>query len=283
MSLLNFSDYRRWIHVNDFREAVLHGAQLEQLWHRGANFSECLECVRSGTWKARLFPQLADRTCYTFLEMQLVNRTLAHFPFAQLRTAETFGAEISAVALWITVPAPYFAQMVSGLSQGGSWQLSAHNLRFGDRQHMNFCYSPRSSVLWYIFQLSIGQIQGEQFGQEYFVRPITFSLRLSTADFEASAHNWNRYYVDFFTYLAPEFVLSPRHTFTLKSMVVLTHGFNLQTLLTVFTHARSGWYPALCMLMRIPIGKQQYDFATQPSYGSEPPWQILLSISRAKL
>ena len=186
-------------------------------------------------------------------------------------------------ALWITVPAPYFAQMVSALSQGGSWQLSAHNLRFGDRQHMNFCYSPRSSVLWYIFQLSIGQIQGEHFGQEYFVRPITFSLRLSTADFEASAHNWNRYYVDFFTYLAPEFVLSPRHTFTLKSMVVLTHGFNLQTLLTVFTHVRSGWYPALCMLMRIPIGKQQYDFATQPSYGSEPPWQILLSISRAKL
>jgi hypothetical protein len=269
MSLLNFSDYRRWIHVNDFREAVLHGAQIEQLWHRGANFSESLECVWSGTWKARLFPQLADRTCYTFLEMQLVNRTLAHFPFAQLRTAETFGAEIFAVALWITVPAPYFAQMISALSQGGSWQLSAHNLRFGDRQHMNFCYSPRSSVLWYIFQLSIGQIQGEHFGQEYFVRPITFSLRLSTADFEARAHNWNRYYVDFFTYLAPEFVLSPRHTFTLKSMVLLTHGFNLQTLLTVFNHVRSGRYPALCMLMRIPIGKQQYDFATQPSYGSK--------------
>ena len=168
--------------MNDFREAVLHGAQLEQLWHRGANFSESLECVRSGTWKARLFPQLADRTCYTFLEMQLVNRTLAHFPifpFAQLHTAETFGAELSAVALWITVPAPYFAQMISALSQGGSWQLSAHNLRFGDRQHMNFCYSPRSSVLWYIFQLSIGQIQGEHFGQEYFVRPIIFLCALA--------------------------------------------------------------------------------------------------------
>ena len=188
MFCLTFSDYRRWCSPQLFQSEL--DRQLVQWWKKGETFSTLL-------------------------------------PEFQSSTGELLLNELSNFMVWLTVPRSYFDQMYHRLRNGQVWEVSPRqfNCTHGE---IKFHFSPRSAVLFYVFQLSICPVQGQPANFSQMQASVTLRFTIPTNFCESQGHVWNRWCFDYFVHLGS----MPLHLesstrlgrATLQELVLLDHA-----------------------------------------------------------
>lgn len=191
-----FSDYRRWVSPALFNATL--ESQLEQWWPKGQYFSQAV--VNFQTSRAQLLPNLADNFNWTSMETLIWNSSPMALPFANCNFGiQTVPDELSNFMIWLTVPREYFQRMCMAILSGQLWKLHPEDFAFTSGQ-LNSHFSPRSALLFYVFQFSISQVQRSPVDFNQMKSPITFGWRLPKAYLDNFDTIWNRWYFDFFVH-----------------------------------------------------------------------------------
>lgn len=280
--------------MKDFDAAVDLGQQLETLTPIGTTLPQARTLARSGQWKSRLCPNLADSSCWTPAERLLWDHTTADFPLAGLLMnrpggdVELFSGHFLPVTLYVTVPRAWYMQQVTLLARGQPMTFCVQNFALGNGHPVNFVFSPRSATLWFRFMISIGLQQGtlpEDQAKALMLAPITLGIRCMRSTFHSTTHSWNRFYTDFFTYFDPElqFTLQNSSTLQLRSILTLDRQVDFAVLVNFMNQIRAQTYRGYSMLMHLPVTEVHFNLAQQSDFGSEPPWMTLIRVPRARL
>lgn len=281
----NFSDYRRWVDIPDFRAALEEGRQMEQLWCRGfaPKLSQVLSVVDQGHWRGRLLPNFGDPGVWLAPEIQLWDRTVCGVPLSNFDGPNELDETFTKFTLWITVPRVMFGHMIQTLLAGQEFVFDQNTFPLGNMYPVNFLYSPRSSLLWFTFLFSIGQSQGAHFDESIMLGPVTLGLRIPMQTFLECGTSWNRYYTDFFTHFNPQLRVSFRLSPQLRGLVALRHDFDCNILVRLLNRIRQGSFQGLFMMMHLPVHEHHFNAAQASRVGGEPPRQTLLYAPRARL
>ena len=179
----------------------------------------------------RLYPGAFDMTpniCWTFPELYVLRRRVFQFLFTlgtPERTLPLHAHDWCPFMVWITLPWSRFQQLMQVALQTGTFAISHLDILGCLMNQMNFSLSPRSSLLFAAFQLSISELQSARISfppQDHF---ITFGLRLTQITCamwftSQGASFWNRRHLDFMIRSSRlQFPLSP----ICESFVLLRH------------------------------------------------------------
>ena len=132
--------------------------------------------------------------------------------------------------VWLTVPRSYFDQMYHRLRHGEVWELSPRNskLRMVSSCELNFHFSPRSAVLFYVFQFSICQAQGQPVNFSQVQAPVAFGFRIQTNVYGSQGHVLNRWYFDYFVHFGSMPIRFDSSTLlgraTLQGLILFDHA-----------------------------------------------------------
>lgn len=200
-------------------------------------------------------PNLADNFNWTSMETLIWNSSPMALPFANCNFGiQTVPDELSNFMIWLTVPREYFQRMCMAILSGQLWKLHPEDFAFTSGQ-LNSHFSPRSALLFYVFQFSISQVQRSPVDFNQMKSPITFGWRLPKAYFDNFGTIWNRWYFDFFVHFQgnPPFfeasILLGRAI--LQGMVLFDHvNIDMFKLLSYFNGLRN--HDHFCMLMHMP-------------------------------
>ena len=97
------------------------------------------------------------------------------------------------------VPRSYFDHMYHRLRNGQVWELSPTQVNFTNSE-LNFHFSPRPAVLFYVFQFSIFQAQGQPVIFSQVQAAVAFGFRIQTNVYGSQGHVLNRWYFDYFAH-----------------------------------------------------------------------------------
>ena len=171
---------------------------------------------------------MTPNICWTFPELYVLRRTVFQFLFTlgtPERTLPLHAHDWCPFMVWITLPWSRFQQLMQVALQTGTFAISHLDIPGCMMNRMNFSLSPRSSLLFAAFQLSISELQSARISfppQDHF---ITFGLRLTQVTFamwftSQGASFWNRRHLDFMIRSSRlQFPLSP----ICESFVLLRH------------------------------------------------------------
>lgn len=246
-----FSDYRRWVSPALFNATL--ESQLEQWWPKGQYFSQAV--VNFQTSRAQLLPNLADNFNWTSMETLIWNSSPMALPFANCNFGiQTVPDELSNFMIWLTVPREYFQRMSMAILSGQLWNLNPEDFAFTSGQ-LNYHFSPRSALLFYVFQFSISQVQRNPVDFNQMKSPITFGWRLPKAYLDNFDTIWNRWYFDFFVHFQGNPPFFDASTLLgraiLQGMVLFDHvNIDMFKLLSYFNGLRN--HDHFCMLMHMP-------------------------------
>ena len=222
----NFTEYNFWL--SSVVSFLFSGRQAEQVRFPGDHFGRTAVpdvCLR------RLYPGAFDMTpniCWTFPELYVLRRTVFQFLFTlgtPERTLPLHAHDWCPFMVWITLPWSRFQQLMQVALQTGTFAISHLDIPGCMMNRMNFSLSPRSSLLFAAFQLSISELQSARISfppQDHF---IAFGLRLTQVTFamwftSQGASFWNRRHLDFMIRSSRlQFPLSP----ICESFVLLRH------------------------------------------------------------
>ena len=175
----NFTEYNFWVTLSSVVPFLFSGRQAEQVRFPGDHFGRTAVpdvCLR------RLYPGAFDMTpniCWTFPELYVLRRTVFQFLFTlgtPERTLPLHAHDWCLFMVWITLPWSRFQQLMQVALQTGTFAISHLDIPGCMMNRMNFSLSPRSSLLFAAFQLSISELQSARISfppQDHF---ITFGL-----------------------------------------------------------------------------------------------------------
>ena len=183
---------------------LFSGKQAEQVRFPGEHFVRTAPpdvCLR------RLHPGAFDmipNVCWTFRELCVLRRTVFQYLFtlgAPERTLPLQTQDWCPFMIWITLYWTTFQQLMNDALQTGTFAICHLDVRGCLRICMNLSLSPRSSLLFAVFQLSISECNSARVTFPPGDHFVTFGLRLTQITFamwfaSQGTSFWNRRHLD---------------------------------------------------------------------------------------
>ncbi|CAE6968993.1 RE1 [Symbiodinium natans] len=214
---VDFSTYRTWLSLQLVLETLWNGLQKEQLYLPLSSPAEMFQ---------KLYPLIqyaATLGLYTPPELEVLQRTFVGFWTPE---RPTFRQDWVPFQLWLTLPTGLWLTVASAAQRSGNFVLPSAAMVGTMVDCLNLTLSPRSSLLFWSFGLSISLQQG--LDRVTFMpgeQLITIGVRLLLQDFTRlitinGNRLWNRRYVDYFLKVQSlNFMWEP----TCRTIVTLLH------------------------------------------------------------
>ncbi|CAE7376815.1 unnamed protein product [Symbiodinium natans] len=214
---VDFSTYRTWLSLQLVLETLWNGLQKEQLYLPLSSPAEMFQ---------KLYPLIqyaATLGLYTPPELEVLQRTFVGFWTPE---RPTFRQDWVPFQLWLTLPTGLWLMVASAAQRSGNFVLPSAAMVGTMVDCLNLTLSPRSSLLFWSFGLSISLQQG--LDRVTFMpgeQLITIGVRLLLQDFTRlitinGNRLWNRRYVDYFLKVQSlNFMWEP----TCRTIVTLLH------------------------------------------------------------